>query len=475
MASKISLSSYISLLDSLSPIQQYVAYGFVRNWKQFLNVLRKLDRFIGYDNPNSHLVSNLMAMSVEYRRSGKPVNKEKLHVLILGPPGVGKSVYGELLAELLAVCGCTTIAQPTSSTPGQTTTKKQNDSTSIIHLQQIAVKNSQITSLQNIIHKMRFEALQSVTQLNHMRKKLQGKVPNPEFQNIKNSLRNMISNGGTSFQSINEILPLTIPRNPGHPNELQTNGMNQMLSMYVPEQIAPPLQTEATEYIRPKFVVLTRSSFVGKWQGHTSDKVKELLKEYEGGVIMIDEAYSMITSETDSFGKEAMTEIIHYMTTYPDKITFIFAGYRKEIEEGILKIQPGLRRRFKYIFEIDGYTPNQLSSILKLQMQNHELHLADDAVNRAEKLIADNKELFKHFGGDTEKFSDFIRTALYRYAHEFSLNNLLSQAEFISKIEVITPEIINSAFEDYKNNCHVEVDPNKESKDIPDHVKQMYC
>ena len=90
-----------------------------------------------------------------------------------------------------------------------------------------------------------------------------------------------------------------------------------------------------------RFAELTRASLCGKYQGHTAQMVKEVFKQNKGGTIFINEAYSLASDERDSFGAEAIDEIIVGLENDPGTVV-IFAGYPEKMEQ-FLDANPGLR------------------------------------------------------------------------------------------------------------------------------------
>ena len=106
------------------------------------------------------------------------------------------------------------------------------------------------------------------------------------------------------------------------------------------------------------------------YSGQTPGKVDEKVKEAKGGVLFIDEAYSIVKSERhqkDSFGKEAIETIMKHLD--PPSCVFIFAGY-KEPMESFLKVNQGLARRIPYRYEFQPYTNQQMLQILLLMCKS---------------------------------------------------------------------------------------------------------
>jgi len=148
-------------------------------------------------------------------------------------------------------------------------------------------------------------------------------------------------------------------------------------------------------------VVLSRSDFVAGYVGQTAKQTRKLLNEHEGKVIFIDEAYSLFHGPRDPYGMEALTEIVLYMGENPTRSVFILAGYKDKLEEGVLKVQPGLLRRCMWHFTCDTYNESELSKIFEIQLERENWSLSDS--NKCSDVINQNFNEFKNFAGDTER------------------------------------------------------------------------
>lgn len=107
-----------------------------------------------------------------------------------------------------------------------------------------------------------------------------------------------------------------------------------------------------------------RVDLVGEYIGQTAPKVKEIIKKARGGVLFIDEAYSLARSNDDSkdFGREVVEIILKEMSNGEGDLAVIVAGYPKEMKH-FMDSNPGLKSRFKLYFEFADYLPQELSSI----------------------------------------------------------------------------------------------------------------
>lgn len=165
--------------------------------------------------------------------------------------------------------------------------------------------------------------------------------------------------------------------------------------------------------------IATRSDLIGKYLGHTAAKTQEFINKCKGGVMFIDEAYSLGNPEgRDSFSKECLDTLNQNMSEHRDFLVII-AGYAEALDKSFFQYNEGLKRRFTFRYDIKGYTPEELMEIFlyKIKKDNWstEVDLGDrDSVEvikqKEEKRIkiknffAKNKRYFPFYGGDVESF-----------------------------------------------------------------------
>ena len=87
------------------------------------------------------------------------------------------------------------------------------------------------------------------------------------------------------------------------------------------------------------FSILHRSDFVGSYMGHTANKTKKLLQKHSGGVIFIDEAYSLNNGDKDDYGKEALDQLNSFISEEKGKTIIIIAGYQNELEQNFFHLK----------------------------------------------------------------------------------------------------------------------------------------
>ena len=111
-----------------------------------------------------------------------------------------------------------------------------------------------------------------------------------------------------------------------------------------------------------QLIEVTRADLVGKYVGHTAPLTQQVIRSAIGGVLFIDEAYSLFRGQDDSFGLEAIDTIVKGMEDNRQDLIVILAGYSREMEE-FLTANSGLRSRFPNIIEFPDYTAQELVKI----------------------------------------------------------------------------------------------------------------
>lgn len=485
------LSSLITKLRTYQPIGNELrpsALSFIIDYHRFISTLENIEQMVGLKSVKAQVADQVKSFIVNYRRFGKPTNGELLHTLVYGSPGCGKTQLGQHLAELWTVSGCL-------SQDGTSRTKLQptQDNEKITLRQNLAMKESQLLQCQERIRTIGTNINNVLTQFNNVRKKVKARVDTDElrvqakFQKIKEELREL--QGMNVSETRMDVLPVTVPRIPGvksvfgnaHPPLLpQVPDKLDFLFSQLPvlmqdlsvKKETPPQEKNG----QAKFIRVTRGDLIGKYQGHTTAKVRELLTQYVGGVIMIDEAYNLCTSGQDDFGKEALTEINNYMTTYPERIVFIFAGYRKDMEETVLKHQPGLARRFNWTFEISEYTSDELNTIFRQQLKkalSAEAQMSDETVAEISSIFENDKSKFPYFGGDTERLCTSLKDVVNSCHWHSALNDTMSASDYNDLFVTITTQHVKDAYKKYLDNSIKQREEDRKKKEAEEEKKSF--
>lgn len=125
-------------------------------------------------------------------------------------------------------------------------------------------------------------------------------------------------------------------------------------------------------------IEVERADLVGEYIGHTAIKTREQIKHALGGVLFIDEAYSLSRGGERDFGKEAIDTMVKAMEDYKDDLILILAGYREEMNE-FLESNPGLFSRFPLHIDFPDYSIDELLAIAEQMLKRREYQLTEDA------------------------------------------------------------------------------------------------
>ena len=154
-----------------------------------------------------------------------------------------------------------------------------------------------------------------------------------------------------------------------------------------------------------KFRIAYRDDFVAGYLGQTATKTSKLLKSCIGGVLFIDEIYSLAPrdNDRDSFSKEAIDTLTGFLSEHKNDFCCIAAGYEQEVEECFFGMNRGLKRRFPWIHKIQEYSGHELSKIFLKMVKESKWELAIRTIN-VNKFFERNKKFFKFAAGDVETF-----------------------------------------------------------------------
>ena len=132
------------------------------------------------------------------------------------------------------------------------------------------------------------------------------------------------------------------------------------------------------------FVEAGRADLVGEHVGATSPLVKKKFKEAQGGVLFIDEAYSLCDSYENGFGDEAINTIVQEMENHRNDVIVIFAGYPEPMK-AFLDRNPGMRSRIAFSVEFDDYTVEELCEITKLMLSRKQMTITEAGMKKLKK------------------------------------------------------------------------------------------
>nr|MCR4715636.1 AAA family ATPase [Lachnospiraceae bacterium] len=147
---------------------------------------------------------------------------------------------------------------------------------------------------------------------------------------------------------------------------------------------------------RGQMIEVGRGDLVGKYVGWTASIIKKRFREAIGGVLFIDEAYSLVDDRNGSYGDEAINTIVQEMENHRDEVIVIFAGYPDKME-GFLNKNPGLRSRIAHYIHFEDYNCDELCKIAMHIATQMGLILDEGAENKI-RAIADDARRIDDFG-----------------------------------------------------------------------------
>jgi hypothetical protein len=191
-----------------------------------------------------------------------------------------------------------------------------------------------------------------------------------------------------------------------------------------------------------KFV--KRSDLIGGYLGQTAIKTQKVLDECKGGVLVIDEAYSLGNAEgRDSYSKECIDTLTAFLSESPETIVFMM-GYKEALEECLFSHNKGLERRFTYRFSIKKYKPEELKLILFKIIEKENWNI-ENKEEIPDSFFIENEKYFPFNGGDMLNL--FTKC---KFTHSLRFFNLCKTAtkekNFNDKKKCINFEDIRNAF-----------------------------
>ncbi|MDN3015937.1 AAA family ATPase [Paenibacillus sp. BSR1-1] len=185
---------------------------------------------------------------------------------------------------------------------------------------------------------------------------------------------------------------------------------------------------------RGHLIVASRADFVAGYVGQTAGKTKKMIRQALGGVLFIDEAYSLLGHTTGDFGKEVIDTLVDEMTKHNENLVVVLAGYPNEMDE-LLESNPGLRSRFKKFFFFPDYSTEEMLSIMEVYAGRFQYQLTKEASTLLrETLEAEN---FKGNGRFATNLVDEIIQAQAARLMTGQETNLLEMSLFLDLADVI--------------------------------------
>lgn len=162
-------------------------------------------------------------------------------------------------------------------------------------------------------------------------------------------------------------------------------------------------------------IEVERADLVGEYIGHTAQKTRDQLKKAYGGILFIDEAYSLARGGEKDFGKESIDVLVKAMEDHKNELVLILAGYQQEMET-FLQTNPGLRSRFPIHIDFPDYNQRQLLQIAEQMCALRQYSLSEEARNALLRLIGKYQDSGSENFGNARTVRNIIEKAVRRQA-----------------------------------------------------------
>lgn len=158
-----------------------------------------------------------------------------------------------------------------------------------------------------------------------------------------------------------------------------------------------------------------RADLVGEYIGHTAQKTRELIKRSMGGVLFVDEAYSLARGGDKDFGKEAIDTLVKAMEDQKTQWVLILAGYSHEMAY-FLETNPGLRSRFAIVLDFPNYTPIELLAIIRQMARLRQYYITRETETELMKYFDTHQNLWHTNAGNARMVRNLLEKAIRRQA-----------------------------------------------------------
>ena len=204
------------------------------------------------------------------------------------------------------------------------------------------------------------------------------------------------------------------------------------------------------------FMVAKRPDLIAKYLGQTAPKTQAFIDKCKGGVMFIDEAYSLGNPEArDSFSKECIDTLNQNLTERRDFLCII-AGYEESLESSFFSFNEGLKRRFSFKYVVDKYTGPELMDIFLIKIKKEDWIFVGDN-DELERFFKKNLDAFPRFGGDVETL--FLKVKI-----QHSRRVMFKDENLRKKITI---EDVKKGFEKFASH-------RKTKEELPERIMTMY-
>jgi stage V sporulation protein K len=182
-------------------------------------------------------------------------------------------------------------------------------------------------------------------------------------------------------------------------------------------------------------IEVERADVVGEYIGHTAQKTRKLIEQATGGILFIDEAYSLARGGEKDFGKEAIDTLVKAMEDKKDNFILILAGYSNEMDH-FLSLNPGLPSRFPFVMDFVDYSIEELMEIARMMVDERQYVLTKDS----EYKLKDYIMKMKYSKGGTFDNGRFVRNIIEKAIRAHAVRLLTEKKPTRKHLMVLEPK-----------------------------------
>ena len=207
-----------------------------------------------------------------------------------------------------------------------------------------------------------------------------------------------------------------------------------------------------------------KSGLVAPYVGQTADKVLDVVKQALGGILFIDEAYSLANG--DQFGKEAIDTLVKAMEDHRENLIIILAGYDEDMEK-FFDVNAGLRSRFPNVFEFQDYTVDEMFRIMEMMLAGAEYQLDSDALPAVRSAL--QKAEGKREAGNGRYVRNLMESAIRNQAIRLQEQSGFRQSDLM----LLTAADFGGAIEDETFDLETELESIVGNEEVKDHIRSL--
>lgn len=186
-------------------------------------------------------------------------------------------------------------------------------------------------------------------------------------------------------------------------------------------------------------VEVERADLVGEFIGHTAQKTREMIRKSMGGIMFVDEAYTLAQGGEKDFGLEAIATIVKAMEDFRDNFIVILAGYSLEMEQ-FIRSNPGLRSRFPIHINFGDYSSEELFQIALKLYQERDYELTNRCRWKLQQSLMEFNRSKHPYSGNARFVRNFVEKSIRLQALRLVDRDNIMRKELITIQEVDLPD-----------------------------------